>query len=35
MRKRINNYISQERTLTGISHDLGTVLTRINKSRVN
>ena len=30
MRKRINNYISQRTNfLTGISHDLGTVLTRI------
>ncbi len=33
MRKRINNYISQRTNfLTGISHDLGTVLTRIKLS---
>ena len=30
MRRRINNYISQRTSfLTGISHDLGTILTRI------
>ena len=30
MRRRINNYISQRTNfLTGISHDLGTILTRI------
>ena len=30
MRRRINNYVSQRTNfLTGISHDLGTILTRI------
>ena len=30
MKKRINNYISQRTNfLSGISHDLGTILTRI------
>ena len=33
MRMRINNYISQRTNfLTGISHDLGTILTRIKLS---